>query len=220
MKTRTVVGSVGTGVWISIAIVIAYLKRDSIESMKLNEIGDALAGTIAPVAFFWLIIGYFQQGEELNQNTQALIDQQKETALLVKQTERQAKATEAMMKMNAEKNRREQIEIQKSIRPSLKYTSGSFTDGGCSLKIENDGGAASDLRIETDSEFEMIIEPHEFIDSLSFGRIEVKGKGVKFAKFDFKVYCSNKHGDEVELEYQFKGNKGGFIEKPLLPGVF
>ena len=34
-------------------------------SMNLNEFGDFLAGVFAPLAFFWLVIGYFQSKEAL-----------------------------------------------------------------------------------------------------------------------------------------------------------
>jgi hypothetical protein len=34
-------------------------------ALKPNELGDFAAGYLAPLAFLWLVIGYFQQGEEL-----------------------------------------------------------------------------------------------------------------------------------------------------------
>ncbi|MHC3125753.1 hypothetical protein NL42_19155, partial [Acinetobacter sp. GN11] len=46
--------------------------------MPLNEVGDFLAGVFAPVAFFYLYLGYIQQGTELKQNTRALNLQAKE----------------------------------------------------------------------------------------------------------------------------------------------
>lgn len=43
-----------------------------VQEMPLNEIGDALAGFFAPLAFLWLVLGYHQQGREMRQNTRAL----------------------------------------------------------------------------------------------------------------------------------------------------
>jgi hypothetical protein len=40
--------------------------------LKPNEIGDVLAGSFGPLAILWLILGFFQQGIELRQNTKAL----------------------------------------------------------------------------------------------------------------------------------------------------
>lgn len=40
--------------------------------LELNAKGDFLAGVFAPLAFLWLVFGYYQQGQELKQNTVAL----------------------------------------------------------------------------------------------------------------------------------------------------
>lgn len=38
----------------------------------LNEFGDFIAGAFAPLAFFWLVRGFYQQGKGLEQNSKAL----------------------------------------------------------------------------------------------------------------------------------------------------
>ena len=38
----------------------------------LNELGDFIAGAFAPLAFFWLVRGFYQQGKGLEQNSEAL----------------------------------------------------------------------------------------------------------------------------------------------------
>ncbi len=52
---------------------------DSFRTMSPNEVGDLLAGIAGPLAFIWLVYGYFlqgiairQQAKELSQNTRAL----------------------------------------------------------------------------------------------------------------------------------------------------
>lgn len=40
--------------------------------LELNAKGDFLAGVFAPLAFLWLVFGYYQQGRELKLNTKAL----------------------------------------------------------------------------------------------------------------------------------------------------
>lgn len=62
---------------IFIAVISKIVGLDFPKS--LNELGDALAGIFAPIAFFWLILGYIQQGKQLEQNTKAL--EQQEQAL-------------------------------------------------------------------------------------------------------------------------------------------
>jgi hypothetical protein len=51
---------------------IIDLQFDGFKALSLNEKGDFLAGLFAPVAFLWLVLGYRQQGKELQQNTEAL----------------------------------------------------------------------------------------------------------------------------------------------------
>lgn len=54
-------------------------------SLKLNEKGDVLAGIFAPLAFLWLVYGYYQQGQELKLQAQELSnlveEQQKQNAI-------------------------------------------------------------------------------------------------------------------------------------------
>lgn len=73
MKTfRTSIGILLSVLWILWMLNYVYLSSTPLSEMKLNELGDFFAGFCAPLAFFWLVIGYFQQGEELKSSTQAL----------------------------------------------------------------------------------------------------------------------------------------------------
>lgn len=66
---------------VGVAITIAYVccmgsyvwcEWNHLLMMKPNEFGDFMAGAFGPLALFWLVCGYFQQGAELRQNTDAL----------------------------------------------------------------------------------------------------------------------------------------------------
>ena len=74
-KKSLIFGIVVTLVWLVIIILIFILSNLK-PLLSLNELGDFLAGIFAPVAFFWLILGYIQQGKQLEQNTQALEQQE------------------------------------------------------------------------------------------------------------------------------------------------
>jgi len=53
----------------------AYLygsRPTAFHALKLNELGDFLAGFFGPLALGWLVLGFFQQRTELSQNTAAL----------------------------------------------------------------------------------------------------------------------------------------------------
>ncbi|MBJ7539267.1 hypothetical protein [Marinomonas transparens] len=54
---------------ISILIMnVFYNPPSPSPSMRLNEIGDYLAGAFSPLAFLWLVIGYLMQNSELKLN--------------------------------------------------------------------------------------------------------------------------------------------------------
>lgn len=72
MKTRTAAALTCTLLWGLFVAALVYADWDAFKSMPLNEKGDFVAGFVSPAVFIWLIIGYFQQGEELQQNTEAL----------------------------------------------------------------------------------------------------------------------------------------------------
>ena len=75
-------------------IVIGALVRERLDlgapngSMGPNEWGDFLAGVFAPLAFLWLVIGYYRQGDEIAKSTQQL--------------ERQADAAEKVLRQSIE----------------------------------------------------------------------------------------------------------------------
>ncbi|WP_064390972.1 hypothetical protein [Pseudomonas sp. RIT-PI-r] len=65
----------------------------SLQTMDLNEVGDFLAGAFGPLAILWLVLGFFQQGAELRQSTEALKLQAEELKESVLQQAELAKAT-------------------------------------------------------------------------------------------------------------------------------
>ncbi len=64
--------------YLLIMIITVLLRFDAFLKLELNALGDFLAGTFAPLALLWLVIGYFQQGDELRQNSRALLMQAEE----------------------------------------------------------------------------------------------------------------------------------------------
>ncbi|WP_370682251.1 hypothetical protein [Comamonas sp. GB3 AK4-5] len=82
--------------WIGALLTLAYLaglawlthgRWATIQELPLNELGDFLAGAFGPLAILWLVLGYFQQGIELRQNSRALNLQAEELRRSVEQQE-------------------------------------------------------------------------------------------------------------------------------------
>ncbi|MDA0698045.1 MAG: hypothetical protein O2793_16815 [Proteobacteria bacterium] len=98
------------GLFITLVITTFYLigiicitDLSVYKELKLNEKGDFLAGVFSPLAFLWLVFGYFQQGQELKLNTQALKMQADELVIsntsLKKQVEEMEKSVKAQQEM-------------------------------------------------------------------------------------------------------------------------
>ncbi len=107
-------GFVISGLYIGLVVFYVSYTWPLVTTMEPNEIGDALAGVFAPLAFLWLVLGFMQQGDELKNSVDALklqgdelrnsVEQQRE---LVKVTREQLKAEAEVRKMNADQQERD-----------------------------------------------------------------------------------------------------------------
>jgi hypothetical protein len=86
VKPRTVAGVALTVVWLTGFGLLTLLWEPPKTG---NEWGDWAAGMFAPVAFFWLVLGYFQQGEELRLQAEELRASVEQQSVLAKATSRQ-----------------------------------------------------------------------------------------------------------------------------------
>lgn len=86
MKRLTSIGLVISALWLGAFALILFFKFDDARTLGLNEWGDFLSGATAPLALFWLVIGYFLQGEELRLNTAALRAQEEQLRQQVAET--------------------------------------------------------------------------------------------------------------------------------------
>lgn len=66
-------------------VVALYLRGVDVGAMKPQDLGSFLGGVVGPLAFFWLVLGFFQQGIELRHSVQALNLQSEELKNSVEQ---------------------------------------------------------------------------------------------------------------------------------------
>ncbi len=73
-------------IWLGLSLTVGWLALGAMyisttigwgkfSSLPAAELGSFLEGAFAPLAFLWLVIGYFLQQKELEQNTNALLAQ-------------------------------------------------------------------------------------------------------------------------------------------------
>lgn len=89
-KKSLIIGVTITCIWFLGIYLFCFLNGYKLPE-SLNELGDFLAGIFAPVAFFWLILGYMQQGKQLDQNTKALEQQERALQLQIEEMKESVK---------------------------------------------------------------------------------------------------------------------------------
>jgi len=138
-------------IWVAFWAGYALFAPAPLFTLSLNEIGDFFAGAFAPVAFLWLILGYLQQGKELQQNTMALQQQAKSLELQVEElrnsveqqkviAESAAKELELIAVQSEQEEKRKRLEAM----PIFEYTKEHVVDPSSkelvySLKFKNTG---------------------------------------------------------------------------------
>lgn len=129
-----------TFAWLLYLVVTINGPGASLASLKLNELGDFLAGGFAPLAFAWLVYGYFMQATELGLQREELQLQREEMANTRGEIARQATAIEeANSAAKEERSRREEPIFL------LELRSGGPTY--FRLYLQNNGGTAIDTCI-------------------------------------------------------------------------
>src|SRR5690242_18584195 len=83
-KRRGQIAAAFSWLWGATAIIWTFHGEAgwAIPKMDPNEWGDWAAGVAAPLAFLWLVVGYLQQGEELDANAKSLSDSLEKQSLL------------------------------------------------------------------------------------------------------------------------------------------
>ncbi|MCW8278957.1 hypothetical protein IMF27_28415 [Pseudomonas sp. PCH199] len=105
------IGSVITAIYLVGFTWFVFGRLPELQTMALNNFGDFLAGAFGPIAFFWLILGFMQQGTELRLSSEALRMQ----AVELKASVQQQTALVEAQKISLENHER-------SLEPLLEVT--------------------------------------------------------------------------------------------------
>ena len=126
---RTRMGIIASLLWVITWLCLIYSNWAKVSVMPFNEWGDFFAGVFAPIAFLWLVIGYFQQSQELALNTKALVNQEEALRLQVeelKQSVAQQKEmvaiTQAELEMTRDANTKKYAERKLLAQPIIELT--------------------------------------------------------------------------------------------------
>lgn len=121
-----------TGYFIALFLAILF-NWSEFRNLRPNEWGDFIAGGLGPIAIFWLVLGFFQQGKEPSHSVDALNLQAEELRNSVEQQSKIANLTAQQLEVE-----REKFEEERQMR--LMSERGRFLvmDAGCYVNLDNE----------------------------------------------------------------------------------
>jgi hypothetical protein len=221
MTSRTKIGLALSLIWIAAAVCLATSKSSELPTLALNAWGDFFAGVMAPLALFWLVLGYLQQGEELRLNTEALKAQQEElrrqvaeTAALVAQSERQAAAAEKLALATMSESQRAALKEAMEAMPIFRPGGGRGSGANTSINIRNVGATVKELSVSCTNGGSIRIVPKDVFESGAEGKLKVEG--VTSWPFPFTISFTDKFNKKHVRHYQMRG-QFEFVENDTQP---
>lgn len=71
-RVLSTIGILATFAYVAFLVWAFGGRLGELQALEPNHLGDFLAGAFGPLAILWLILGFFQQGIELRENSRAL----------------------------------------------------------------------------------------------------------------------------------------------------
>ena len=66
------IGFMLTGLYLAALVLYLLVQGQNPADLALNELGDFLGGVSSPLAFLWLVLGFFQSSREIGISSKAL----------------------------------------------------------------------------------------------------------------------------------------------------
>ncbi len=146
----SLIGILCTLAWLGVIAWFFNGRISEIWHLKPNEAGDFLAGSLGPLGILWLILGFFQQGQELRGNTRALDLQATELHNSTKEQRELLRATRAQVEADHALVELARAQHVLSLVPRFAFldVATMTADGGTELRFElrNLGANASEIR--------------------------------------------------------------------------
>ncbi len=106
------------------------MNRQTVLHLAPNEVGDFLSGAFAPLAFLWLVLGFFQQGKELRNSSEALQMQGRELQQSVEQQRELVEVTREQLKFESDRLTAQRQEAERNAQPILDLEEGTMLSSG------------------------------------------------------------------------------------------
>jgi hypothetical protein len=150
--SKTVVGLCATATYLAAVATYMMIYQRDVSSMPPPDLAEFLAGTFSPLAFFWLVLGFFQQGEELRNTAGALWLQGEELRHSVQQQRRLVCAQEAQLTFDRDVLEFDRAETRRQAKPAFIFThAGPVPEGNSAFthaRLLNRGATCTDFRMQ------------------------------------------------------------------------
>ncbi|WP_111637666.1 hypothetical protein [Marinomonas shanghaiensis] len=167
--------------------------------MPLNEIGDFLAGSFSPLAFFWLAYGYWMQNKELKNQ----LDEFRNSIEVQKDL---AKAANNESQLNYANFRTTNLEKIKKFTPKISLKAWALDRKKSSsliLKISNDGMECYEVTVVIASKGDIIkMSKHDKMPENSSGNLNFDLDTIPKGDIDLVLMFSNDMQRNIEITYR------------------
>jgi hypothetical protein len=138
---------------VGLTIYSAFVWRNML-AMKPDEFATFLSGVFAPLAFLWLVLGFRQQGDELQNSARALWLQGEELRNSVEQQRQLVEVSREQLNSELEDRLRAEAEADRAAQPQLLMPSprGAFMglERHFDVILLSSGPTCSNIRMQVD----------------------------------------------------------------------
>jgi hypothetical protein len=207
------IGGGFTAAYLFALALYGLISIDAFVAMKPDQFATFLSGVFAPLAFLWLVLGFFQQGEELRHSAEALWLQGEELRNSVAQQEQLVGVTREQLEFEREKITAQMEEARRRAQPDFTFTGGGFGNLGDSVlmnfRLLNRGPACADVRLYI-GDGKLLKKPYMQTGSDAEFSVEVTAAhpmGDRPFKIEYTDALGNPGEDTLILETSYSGGR-------------
>lgn len=202
----TTLGLAATGAWLVAGLGVVWGLWPRFSAMAPHEWGAFLLGFLAPLAFLWLVLGYFQMGRTLSRQHEALRLQEEELKKQVEAIAALVRASEDRLDLEKQVRLEREREAKERRQPGFLAVGRDSTPRAIVVHVANRGGAAWNVRAALDGEY-LTVQGGSYVPP--GGELEVHVPQDRYGEPGRLAFeYTDADGDDEEKEYRYDGRAG------------
>ena len=191
--------------------VAALFDLIALGPLTLNEVGDFFAGAFGPLAIFWVVLGFFQQGKELRNSVETLKLQASELANSVEQQRELVSVSRDAITFEKNEKRFSEEKRLAGLKPRFEYIIVASSRAGIEhytyrFELRNHGGDA--FQVKWTYTYQNIVVFTQEQPAIKNGekwsntRVEMYQKSEITGVIAVALKCKDREGNDIEEEVQ------------------